>query len=88
MRGNDEDVNHHKNPGNFLALLKNYVQTDEILFNHLNSPRAKNATYTSPRSQNDIINIIGHDVILASIVTELKAAIFYCVIADEISSHC
>ena len=43
-------------------LLKNYAQTDEILFKHLNGPSAKNAMYTSPRSQNDIINIIGYDI--------------------------
>ena len=41
LRGDNEEVNHCKNPGNCLALLKNYAQTDEILFNHLNSPRAK-----------------------------------------------
>ena len=33
------------------VLLKNYAQTDEILFKHLNGPRAKNVMYTSPRSQ-------------------------------------
>ena len=55
LRGDNEEVNHCKNPGNCLALLKNYAQTDEILFNHLNSPRAKNATYTSPRSENIIL---------------------------------
>ena len=37
-----------KNPGNFLALLKNYAAADEDLFNHLNTPKAKNATYVSP----------------------------------------
>ena len=39
-------------------LLKNYAQTDENFFKHLNGSRAKNAMYTSPRSQNDIINMI------------------------------
>ena len=76
-----------KNPGNFLALLKNYAATDEALFNHLNTPKAKNATYVSPSTQIDIINIIGYDVILSGIVSEVKAAGFFSVLADEVSCH-
>ena len=42
------------NPVNFLALLKTFAETDKVLFSHCNSPRVKNATYISPRSQNEI----------------------------------
>ena len=33
LQGDNEEVNHYKNPGKLLALLKNYAQTDEVLFN-------------------------------------------------------
>ena len=59
FRGDNEDLNITKNPGNFLALLKCFSESDYILFDYLNKPRAKNATYISPRSQNEIINVIG-----------------------------
>ena len=50
-------------------------------------PRAKNATYISPRYQNDIINVIGCEIILANIVAEFKQSKFYLVLADEFSCH-
>ena len=68
FRGDNEDLNITKNPGNFLALPKRFSESDSILFDHLNKPRAKKATYISPRFQNEIINVIGHDIILANIV--------------------
>ena len=40
-----------------------------------------------PRSQNEIINVIGHDIILANIVAEVKQSKFYSVLADEVSCH-
>ena len=61
FRGDNEDLNITKNPGNFLALLKCFSESGSIIFDHLNRPRAKNAIYISPRSQNEIINVIGHD---------------------------
>lgn len=87
LRGDVEDIRSRKNPGNFLALLKDYAATDKILFNHLNCPIAKNATYLSPSTQNDIINVIGFDVVLSGIVSEVKAACFFSVLADEVSCH-
>ena len=77
LRGDVEDIQSKKNPGNFLALLKEYATTDQILFNHLNNPKAKNATYISPSTQNDIINVIGYDLILCGIIAEVKAATFF-----------
>ena len=88
FRGDVEGVQTNKNPGNFLALLKNYAATDDVLFKHFNSPRAKNATYLSPIIQNDIINLIGYDLILINIISEVKdAATFYSVLTDEVTSH-
>jgi len=47
FRGDKEDINSSRNPGNFLALLKDYEEVDEILHDHLYHPKA---TYISPRS--------------------------------------
>ena len=87
FRGDVERVQTNKNPGNFLALLKDYAATDDVLFKYLNSFRAKNATYLSPITQNDIINVIGYDLILTNIISEVKDATFYSVLADEVTSH-
>ena len=87
FHGDNKDLNITKKPGNFLALLKCFSESDSILFDHLNKPRAENATNISPRSQNEIINVIGHDIILANIVAEIKQSKFYSVLADEVSCH-
>ena len=44
-------------------------------------------TCTCLHSHNEIINVIGHDIILARIVSEIKDTKFYSVLADEVSSH-
>ena len=85
FRGDVEDLSLRKNPDNFFALLKYFAETDAILSNHLNNPQAKNATYISPRSQNDIIP--GYDVILTDIVAEVKNSKYFSVLADEVSCH-
>ena len=54
---------------------------------HLYQPRAKNATYLSPRTQNEIISVIGYDVVCAKIISEVKKARSYSIMADEVSSH-
>ena len=75
------------NPGNFLALLKEFAAEDSILREHLVSPRVRYATYISPRTQNDIINIIANDIILPDLVTEVKGCPFFSILADEVTSH-
>lgn len=44
-------------------------------------------TYVSLSSQNDIIEVIGFDYIWANIITEIKQAPYFSIIADEVSSH-
>ena len=41
----------------------------------------------SPRTQNKIISVIGYDVVCAKIISEVKKARFYSIMADEVSSH-
>ena len=65
FRGDHENLSGETNPGNFSAVLKVFAEHDELLSNHLSSPRAKNATYLSPKSQNELINIIGYDIIIS-----------------------
>ena len=89
LRGDTEDPtdSSQHNPGNFLALLKVFANDDPILHQHLNQPRMRNATYLSPQSQNEVISIIGCDIIQASLVDEVKKSKFYSILADEVSSH-
>ena len=41
----------------------------------------------SPTSQNEIINIIGHDIIQERILADVKDAGYFSVLADEVSCH-
>ena len=84
----EENVN--KNQGNFLAALKMLAKHDKIVHDHLYSlgiMSAKNARYTSPRIQNEIINIISNDIIRKHLVSEIKKSGFFSIMADEVTSH-
>ena len=75
------------NPGNFLALLKEFAEKDLILKQHLDNLRMRNATYISPQTQNGIISIISNDIILPELKAEVTQCPFYSVLADEVTSH-
>ena len=68
-------------------MLKFLSETDAVLYEHVYTPQARNITYLSPRSQNEVINIIGCDMIRAEIIKKVKRARFYSILADEVSSH-
>ena len=68
-------------------MLKSYAETDKTLYNHIYSPKSRNATYQSPTSQNDIINIIGYDILCNGIVEDIKEVKFFSVHADEVSNQ-
>ena len=87
LRGRGEDPRRGSNPGNFLSLLHLMAENDEVLRNHLHAPERRNATYISPHSQNEIINIIGKDFIQHQLLCEVREAKFYTVLADEVSCH-
>ena len=87
FRGDVEGVQINKNPGNFLALLKDYAATDDVLFKHLNFLREKNATYLFSITRNNIINGIRYDLILTNIISKVKYTTFYSVLADEVMSN-
>ncbi|XP_063756203.1 52 kDa repressor of the inhibitor of the protein kinase-like [Eleginops maclovinus] len=87
LRGSAEQQHCSGNPGNFLALLKLLSNHDEKLKQHLEKPKLKNATYLSPQSQNEMIDVIGKHMIQAKIVEEVRHAQMYTVLADEVTSH-
>ena len=87
FRGHRERTESTSNPGNFLSLLRVFSEDDDVLRTHLQKPKVKNATYLSPSSQNDIIEVIGFDYIRANIIADIKQAPYFSVIPDEVSSH-
>ena len=50
---------------------------DDILRKHLEQPMFKTATYVSRTIQNEIIHIIGKDLIQARLVKEIQNAKFF-----------
>ena len=91
LRGDKEVLNEDScgNTGNFLAVLEMIASHDDILKQHLDNIQisSRNVTYMSPLIQNEIIEIIGQDIILKNLLDESKAAKLYSIIADEITSH-
>ena len=86
LRGDTEKLDKPGNPGNFLAFLKEIAKRDPLLKDHLEHPRLKNATYISPRIQNELIDVLGRDIIQKGLVDSVKQAKFYSIMADEITS--
>ena len=88
FRGHCENLAlNENNCGNFLAMLKLLAHTKDHLQNHLTSPVAKNATFLSPKIQNEIINIIDYNALQADLINKIKAAKFFSILADEVESH-
>ena len=77
-----EEILYSHNEGNFIELVKFRAETDPILFNHLqNTP--KNAKYTSKTIQNGLIDVVAEQI-HNEILSEIKEAKYYSVIADEV----
>ena len=87
LHGSAENLLTAGNPGNLLAFLKQMAKKDELLKQHLESPVQRNATYLTPKSQNEIIDIIGKHQIPTAIIQEIKEAKFFVILADEVTSH-
>ena len=64
-----------------MALLKDYAVSGPMLHKNIITPKSKSATYISPRSRSEIINVIEYDYILSDLITEIN------VLADEVSCH-
>ena len=80
----ERDLSGSENHGNFLALLKFRVDAgDTVLGEHLASS-ARNATYTSPVIQNQIIDVLS-DQVRQKIVQKVRKARWFSVVADEVT---
>ena len=72
------------NSGNFWALLHfRAAAGDSVLRDHL-AHASRNATYTSPDVQNQIIDILG-DYVRHKILSKVQNAQFFTIIADEVT---
>ena len=75
------------NPGNFLVLLKLLAVHDDVLRSHLETSLMRCTTYISPRTQNELIAVMGKHMILQGILDEVNVAPYYSILADEVASH-
>jgi hypothetical protein len=82
--GTDDLLSSDHNVGNFQALLKFRVEAgDTLLESHLKScPR--NASYCSPRIQNELLSCAG-EWVRKMIVADIKKAGMFSVLADEVA---
>lgn len=87
LRGDAESLNTPGNPGNFLSVLKLLANYNDTLRDHLNKPAMKCVKYMSPQTQNEMLEVIGKQIILRDIVQEMKKARYYSILADEVTSH-
>ena len=91
LRGHREDMidaetGTDRNPGNFMAFLHEIAQFCPELDNLLKNPLMKNATYRSPKCQNEMIYVTGVNSIQQHLINEIKGAKFHAVMADEVTS--
>ncbi|CAK9301913.1 unnamed protein product [Gordionus sp. m RMFG-2023] len=75
------NFNNNDNEGNFRGLLKFKALGDPVLMESLISTN-KNATYLSPRIQNEIIDIC-NNIILEKLIVEINSAPCFSILADE-----
>ena len=75
-----EAINH----GNFWALLNFRVDAGDVVLEEHLAHSARNATYTSPSIQNQLISVLA-DQIRHKIITRVKSAKWYSVLADEVT---
>ena len=75
-----------KNQGNFLALVRETAHYYPLLKKHLEDPLRKDVTYLSPKSQNELIDIIGIRIIQKNLVDEIREAGMHSISADEVTA--
>ena len=87
FRGHREDIDQKGNPGNFLALIKLLAEHNDDLKAHLEAAQEKRTTkFLHPKHQNELIEIIGYNIIQRDILEEIRKAGFHANMADEASS--
>ena len=71
------------NQGNFIKLVRFWVETDHVLSSPLQNSLA-NTWYTSKTIQNYLLELIGKSI-RKDIIEEVKRSKYYTVIADEVT---
>ena len=69
-----------------MALIKLLAKHDPVINAHLESPKLRNVSYISPHIQNELINIIGKNIIQKHLVNEVVSAKHFSIMVDEITS--
>ena len=75
-----------KNQGNFLAIVCEIAHYYPLSKKHLENPLRKDVTYLSPKSQNELIDIIGIQIIQKKLINEIIEAGMHSISADEVTS--
>ena len=89
LRGHGEELDDSKsdnNPGNFLSTLTDVAHYYPVLQELLEEPFRKDVTYLSLTSPNDMIDIIGNNIIQATLLEGVKRAGMQSISADEVTS--
>ena len=66
--------------------MKLLAKHDPAINAHLESSKLRNASYVSPHIQNELINIIGKNIIQKHLVNEVVSAKHFSIMVDEITS--
>ena len=83
LRGHD-DLVREKNRGNFKELLEFRAENDQVLQEFLRTCPA-NASYTSGKIQNELIDLIGEEIRRKIIQNIGRPSPFFSIIADEVT---
>ncbi|XP_065642982.1 uncharacterized protein LOC136074574 [Hydra vulgaris] len=81
-----ENSDQKGNPRNFLAIVQEIARHNAELNTHIQTPLRKDVSYLSPKSQNELIDIIGKKCIQERLINEIKAANYYSISADEVTT--
>ena len=80
-----DDSKHDNNPGNFLSILTEVAHYYPVLQEHLEEQFRKDVTYLSPISQNEMIGIIGKNILQVALLDRVKKAGMNSISADEVT---
>ena len=88
LRGHRDDridwqSDEKSNEDNFIQLVRFRAETNTILSRYL-LKAPKNACYTSKTIQNELFSVVGNSI-LNYIISEVKSARYYSIIADEVT---
>ena len=83
FRGHNWDKTTHREDGNFDFFLHWRAELDPVLKGHLQTSK-KNASYTSPQVQNELIELVGAEI-KDQIMTDARSSRWFSIMADECS---